>query len=131
MAKNQPLHDLWQQFQTKYAPERFKFGYRNRELFYSLSVQDERSGRAKISQAEIGLPVIEYGKIWKQLMVGLGYSVPAPRAPGNEVASVQRLSSAPGIAGDATDEQEQTSDESEQAGEPSGDSQAEQSGETS
>ena len=113
MARNQPLHNLWKQFETTYKPDGFKFGYRDRELIYSLSVQDERSGRAKISQVEIGLPVIEYGKIWKQLMLQLGYKLPtSPRPPGT------------------ASEQQEPGDQSEQAGEPRGDSQAHQSSQT-
>lgn len=62
------LTKLYKQFTDHYGPEGYKFGYRDRDLYYSFSVIDQRSGRANMDKVELGLPIDEYKKTWWRLM---------------------------------------------------------------
>ncbi len=62
------LTQLWNNFEKHYGPSGYKFGYSDKELFYRFSVQDQRTGRAKIEEVGLGLPIEHYKKTWFRMM---------------------------------------------------------------
>lgn len=66
---NKELTQLWAKFEEHFGGTgRYQFGFRDRELFYSFSVMDLRTGKSKIEKVEMGHDINFYKKQWYQMM---------------------------------------------------------------